>query len=68
MMIFCTNVAETSLTIPSVRLVIDSSWAKEARYDVKRRLTATETVRISRSSAEQRKGRARRTAPGHCVR
>ncbi|CAF0845315.1 unnamed protein product [Adineta steineri] len=68
MVIFCTNVAETSLTIPNVRLVIDSGWAKEARYDTKRRLTVIETVRISRSSADQRKGRAGRTAPGHCVR
>ncbi|CAF3595291.1 unnamed protein product, partial [Rotaria sp. Silwood2] len=68
MVVFCTNVAETSLTIPNVRLVIDSGWAKEARYDVKRRLTVIETVRISRSSADQRKGRAGRTAPGHCER
>ncbi|CAM4805317.1 unnamed protein product [Rotaria magnacalcarata] len=68
MVVFCTNVAETSLTIPNVQLVIDSGWAKEARYDVKRRLTVIETVRISRSSADQRKGRAGRTAPGHCVR
>lgn len=68
MVVFCTNVAETSLTIPNVRLVIDSGWAKEARYNVKRRLTVIETVRISRSSADQRKGRAGRTAPGHCVR
>jgi HrpA-like RNA helicase len=68
MVVFCTNIAETSLTIPDVRLVIDSGWAKEARFDVKRRLTIIETVRISRSSADQRKGRAGRTAPGHCVR
>ena len=68
MVVFCTNVAETSLTIPNVRLVIDSGWAKEARYDTKRRLTVIETVRISRSSADQRKGRAGRTAVGHCVR
>jgi superfamily II DNA/RNA helicase len=68
MVVFCTNVAETSLTIPNVRLVIDSGLAKEARYDVKRRLTVIETVRISRSSADQRKGRAGRTASGHCVR
>ncbi|CAF1601026.1 unnamed protein product, partial [Adineta ricciae] len=68
MVVFCTNVAETSLTIANVRLVIDSGLAKEARYDAKRRLTVIETVRISRSSADQRKGRAGRTAPGHCVR
>ena len=68
MVVFCTNVAETSLTIPNVQLVIDSGWAKEARYDVKRRLTVIETVRISLSSANQRKGRAGRTVAGHCVR
>ncbi|CAF4950088.1 unnamed protein product [Rotaria sp. Silwood1] len=68
MVVFCTNVAETSLTIPNARLVIDSGWAKEARYDVQRRLTVIETVRISRSSADQRKGRAGRTASGHCIR
>ena len=68
MVVFCTNVAETSLTIPNVRLVIDSGWAKEARYDVQRRITVIETVRISRSSADQRRGRAGRTADGHCVR
>ncbi|CAF3685159.1 unnamed protein product, partial [Adineta steineri] len=68
MIVFCTNVAETSLTIPNVRLVIDSGLAKEARYDIKRRLTVIETVRISLSSADQRKGRAGRTARGHCVR
>ncbi|CAF5110746.1 unnamed protein product, partial [Rotaria sp. Silwood1] len=68
MVVFCTNVAETSLTIPNVRLVIDSGWAKEARYDVQCRLTVIETVRISRSSADQRKGRAGRTASGYCIR
>ncbi|CAM4919152.1 unnamed protein product [Rotaria socialis] len=68
MVVFCTNVAETSLTIKNTRLVIDSGLAKEARFDTKRRLTVIETVRISRSSADQRKGRAGRTAPGHCIR
>ncbi|CAF3368395.1 unnamed protein product [Rotaria sp. Silwood2] len=68
MVVFCTNVAETSLTMKNTRLVIDAGLAKEARFDSKRRLTVIETVRISRSSADQRKGRAGRTAPGHCVR
>jgi HrpA-like RNA helicase len=68
MFVFCTNVAETSLTIKNVRLVIDSGLAKEARFDPKRCLTVIETVRISQSSANQRKGRAGRTASGHCVR
>ncbi|CAF1228802.1 unnamed protein product [Adineta steineri] len=68
MVVFCTNVAETSLTIKNIRLVIDSGWVKEALFDPNRRLTIIETVRISKSSANQRKGRAGRTAPGHCVR
>ncbi len=58
MIVFCTNVAETSLTIPGVKLVIDSGLAKEVRYDPKRRLQVIELVRVSRSSADQRKGRA----------
>ena len=66
--VFCTNIGETSLTIKNTRLVIDSGLAKEAHFDSKRRLNVIETVRISRSSADQRKGRAGRTATGHCVR
>lgn len=58
MIVFCTNIAETSLTVPNTRLVIDTGLAKEARYDPKRRMTVLELVYISRSSAEQRKGRA----------
>lgn len=68
MVVFCTNVAETSLTIKNTRLVIDTGLAKEARFDVRRRLTVIETVRISVSSANQRKGRAGRTVAGHCYR
>ncbi|KAL5491682.1 hypothetical protein EMCRGX_G017014 [Ephydatia muelleri] len=67
MVIFCTNIAETSLTVPNVRLVIDTGLAKEARYDPKRHVTILECVYISRSSADQRKGRAGRTAPGHSL-
>jgi HrpA-like RNA helicase len=68
MVVFCTNVAETSLTVPNTRLVIDTGLAKEARYDTQRRITILEQVYISQSSADQRKGRAGRTAAGHCVR
>lgn len=53
-----TNVAETSLTIPNTRLVVDAGLANEARYDAKRRITVLELVRISRSSADQRKASA----------
>ena len=68
MVVFCTNIAETSVTINNVRLIIDSGLMKEAHFDSQRRLTVMSTVHIPRSSAEQRRGRAGRTAPGHCVR
>eukprot|EP00727_Mastigamoeba_balamuthi_P010655 m51a1_g6211 putative isoform a (2108) ;mRNA; r:161857-169489 len=66
--IFCTNVAETSVTVPGVRIIVDSGYAKEPMFDCARRMTVLELTRISRSSAKQRTGRAGRTAPGHCVR
>eukprot|EP01062_Namystynia_karyoxenos_P043096 TRINITY_DN3154_c0_g1_i4.p1 TRINITY_DN3154_c0_g1~~TRINITY_DN3154_c0_g1_i4.p1 ORF type:complete len:2283 (+),score=455.23 TRINITY_DN3154_c0_g1_i4:912-7760(+) len=68
MVVCCTNVAETSLTVPGVRVVVDMGLANEAQYDAKRGMTVLEVKRIARSSAEQRKGRAGRTAPGVCVR
>ena len=68
MVVFCTNIAETSLTIKNVRVVIDSGLVKEAHFDTKRRLTVIKTVLICKSSADQRKGRAGRVANGHCVR
>lgn len=68
MVVFCTNVAETSITVPNVRLVVDTGLAKEARYDPSRRITVLELVYISRSSADQRAGRAGRVADGNCVR
>ncbi|CAF3598550.1 unnamed protein product [Rotaria sp. Silwood1] len=68
MVVFCTNIAETSLTIKDTCLVIDSGLVKQPRFDHENRLTVIETVQISRSSADQRKGRAGRTAQGHCVR
>eukprot|EP01043_Picozoa_sp_COSAG02_P034945 COSAG02_NODE_2473_length_8740_cov_335.972688_1_plen_2244_part_00 len=68
MVVFATNVAETSLTIPGIQLVVDTGLAKEARYDPERRTTLLEQVLVSRSSADQRKGRAGRVASGHCIR
>jgi hypothetical protein len=68
MIVFSTNVAETSLTIPGVTLVIDIGLAKEVRYDTARRINVIELVRVSRSSAEQRKGRAGRMSSGVCIR
>jgi ATP-dependent helicase HrpB len=66
--IVATNVAETSLTIDGVRVVIDSGLARIARFDPNRGINTLLVERISRASAEQRAGRAGRTAPGHCLR
>ncbi|MFN7138428.1 MAG: ATP-dependent helicase HrpB [Limisphaerales bacterium] len=63
-----TNVAETSLTIPGVRLVIDSGLARIPRYDPNRGINTLLIEKISRASADQRAGRAGRTAPGRCMR
>jgi ATP-dependent helicase HrpB len=63
-----TNVAETSLTIEGVRVVLDSGLAKVARFDPYRGINTLWVERISRASADQRAGRAGRTAPGVCLR
>ena len=63
-----TNVAETSLTIDGVRVVIDAGFAKIARFDPYRGINTLLTSRVSRASADQRAGRAGRTAPGMCLR
>lgn len=66
--IVSTNVAETSLTIDGVRIVIDSGWARVASYDPNRGINTLVVQKISRASADQRAGRAGRTAPGICYR
>ena len=66
--IVATNVAETSLTIDGVRVVIDSGLARVARFDPRRGINTLFIEKISRASADQRAGRAGRTAPGHCLR
>ncbi len=66
--VVATNVAETSLTIDGVRLVIDSGLARIPRYDPHRGINTLLVEKISRASADQRAGRAGRTAPGHCIR
>lgn len=62
--IVATNIAETSLTVPGVTAVIDTGFHKVARYDPQRAVDTLETERISADSADQRAGRAGRTAPG----
>ncbi len=66
--ILATNVAETSLTIDGVRIVIDSGWARMLRTDPAVGLNVLKLEPISQASAEQRAGRAGRTAPGVCWR
>jgi ATP-dependent RNA helicase HrpB len=66
--IVATNVAETSLTIDGVQVVIDSGLARMARFDARRGINTLLVEKISRASADQRAGRAGRTAPGHCLR
>jgi ATP-dependent helicase HrpB len=66
--IVATNVAETSLTIDGVQVVIDSGLARIARFDARRGINTLLVEKISRASADQRAGRAGRTAPGHCLR
>jgi ATP-dependent RNA helicase HrpB len=66
--IVATNVAETSLTIEGVRVVIDSGLARIARFDPRRGINTLFIEKISRASSDQRAGRAGRTAPGHCLR
>jgi ATP-dependent helicase HrpB len=66
--VVATNVAETSITIDGVRLVIDSGLARVARYDANRGINTLLIEKISQANADQRTGRAGRTAPGTCVR
>ena len=66
--VVATNVAETSLTIDGVRLVVDSGLARIPRFDPYRGINTLLVEKISRAAADQRAGRAGRTAPGHCLR
>jgi ATP-dependent helicase HrpB len=66
--VVATNVAETSLTIDGVRLVIDSGLARIPRYDANRGINTLLIDKISQANADQRAGRAGRTAPGVCMR
>jgi ATP-dependent helicase HrpB len=66
--VLATNIAETSLTLPGVRVVVDSGLARRARFDAATGMGRLETVRISRASAAQRRGRAGRLSPGVCYR
>jgi ATP-dependent helicase HrpA len=66
--VLSTNLAETSITVPGIRAVIDSGLARISRYSVRNRLQRLPIEPVSRASADQRKGRCGRLAPGLCVR
>jgi ATP-dependent helicase HrpB len=66
--VLATSIAETSLTIEGVRIVVDSGMARVPRYEPDIGLTRLETVRASRAAVDQRRGRAGRTEPGVCYR
>lgn len=66
--ILATNVAETSVTIEGVKVVVDSGLVRQSSYDVARGFDSLRVVKIARAAADQRAGRAGRTGPGRCVR
>ncbi|MBX2826423.1 MAG: ATP-dependent RNA helicase HrpA, partial [Gammaproteobacteria bacterium] len=66
--ILSTNVAETSLTVPGIRAVVDAGYARLSRYSVRSKVQRLPIEKISQASADQRKGRCGREAPGVCIR
>lgn len=66
--VLSTAIAESSVTLDGVRIVIDAGLARVPRFDPRSGMTRLETVRVSQASADQRRGRAGRTAPGVCIR
>jgi ATP-dependent helicase HrpB len=66
--VLATSIAETSLTIPDVRVVVDGGRARRARFDAPSGMSRLVTERVTKAEAEQRRGRAGRVAPGTCYR
>ncbi len=66
--VLATSIAESSLTIEGVRVVVDSGFMRQPRFSLRSGMSGLETVRVSQASAEQRQGRAGRVAPGVCYR
>ena len=66
--VLATNIAETSLTIEGVRVIVDAGLSRGARFSARTGMTQLVTTRVSQASAEQRTGRAGRVAPGVCYR
>ena len=66
--VLATSIAESSITIGSITVVIDSGLSRKSVFDPRTGMSHLETVRVSKASADQRRGRAGRTAPGTCYR
>ena len=66
--VLATSIAETSLTVPGVRIIVDGGWRRAPRLDAGSGLSRLATVRISRAAADQRAGRAGRESPGVAIR
>lgn len=66
--VLATSIAETSLTIEGVHVVIDGGYMRVPRFDIRTGMSSLQTVRVSRASADQRRGRAGRLGPGACYR
>lgn len=66
--VLATSIAETSLTIEGITVVIDSGYARSPRFDIQTGLTRLETIKVTKDAADQRSGRAGRLGPGTCYR
>ena len=66
--VLATSIAETSLTIEGIRVVVDSGWSRRPRFSPATGMTRLDTMRVSLASADQRRGRAGRLGPGVCYR
>ena len=66
--VLATSIAESSLTIRDIRVVIDAGWMRVPRFSARNGMSRLETLRVTRDRADQRRGRAGRTGPGACYR
>lgn len=66
--VIATSIAETSITIEGIKVVIDSGFSRVPKYDIRSGLTKLETIRLTKDTADQRAGRAGRTSAGLCIR
>ena len=66
--VLATSIAETSITVEGIRIVIDSGWMRVSRFSPRTGMSRLETIKVSRNSADQRRGRAGRIGPGTCYR